>query len=79
MITPQQTDIGRRVVYRPRGAPPKYGVISAISTRPKVFVRFEGPRYSRVDAADLEFLEPSPSLLLDRQRRRLSTAQDGRF
>jgi hypothetical protein len=83
MITPQQTDIGRRVVYRPRGAPPKYGVISGINTRPKVFVRFKGQHYGReVNPADLEFFEPSPPLPPDRQRRYVVTvpiSQDGRF
>ena len=32
MITPQQTDLGRRVVYRPPGVGRRYGVISAIYT-----------------------------------------------
>ena len=34
MIFPQQTDLGRRVIYRPPGAGRRYGVISAIYTRP---------------------------------------------
>jgi hypothetical protein len=79
MIGPQQTDIGRRVVYRLRGASPKYGVIAAINTLPRVFVRFDGQHYSRgVNPADLEFFEPSSPLPPDRQRRNV-TAQDGRF
>jgi len=40
MITPQQTDLGRRVVYRPPGAGSRYGVISAIYPH-RVFVRFD--------------------------------------
>jgi hypothetical protein len=55
MIIPQQTDLGRRVVYRPPGAGRRYGVISAIYTR-RVFVRFDHQHYSRaVDAAYLAF------------------------
>jgi hypothetical protein len=55
MITPQQTDLGRRVVYRPPGAGRRYGVISAIYTR-RVFVRFDHQHYSRaVNEAYLEF------------------------
>jgi hypothetical protein len=78
MMTPQQTDIGRRVVYRLRGAPPKYGVITAINARPKVFVRFKGQHHSReVNPIDLQFFEPSPPLPPDRQRRHVAT-QDGR-
>jgi hypothetical protein len=80
MKAPQQTDIGRRVIYRPSEATAKYGVITAIKTFPKVFVRFEGQHYSReVNAADLEFFEPSPPLAPGRQRRQLSMSQDGRF
>ena len=85
MITPQQTDIGRRVVFRSRGVPPKYGVIIAISTHPRVFVRFEGQHYvrgaalRRVNTADLEFFEASPPPPPYRQRRQLLMAQDGRY
>jgi hypothetical protein len=32
MIIPQQTDLGRRVVYRPPGVGRRYGVISARMT-----------------------------------------------
>ena len=56
MIFPQQTDLGRRVVYRPPGAGRRYGVISAIYTR-RVFVRFDHQHYSRAaDPAYLEFV-----------------------
>jgi hypothetical protein len=57
MIFPQQTDLRRRVVYRPPGAGRRYGVISAIYTR-RVFVRFDHQHYSRaVNPAYLEFAE----------------------
>ena len=56
MIIPQQTDLRRRVVYRPPGAGHRYGVISAIYTR-RVFVRFDHQYYSRaVNPAHLEFV-----------------------
>jgi hypothetical protein len=55
MIIPQQTDLGRRVVYRPPGAGPRYGVISAIYTR-RLFIRFD--HHSReVDPAYLAFVK----------------------
>ena len=55
MITPKQTDLGRRVVYRPPGAGSRYGVISAIYPR-RVFVRFDHQHFSRaVNPAYLEF------------------------
>ena len=54
MITPQQTDLGRRVVYRPPRAGRRYGVISAS----RVFVRFDHQYYSRaVDPAHLAFVK----------------------
>jgi hypothetical protein len=58
MIIPQQTDLGRRVVYRPPGAGRRYGVISAIYTR-RVFVRFDHQHYNSrlVNAAYLEFVK----------------------
>jgi hypothetical protein len=60
MITPQQTDLGRRVIYRPPGAGSRYGVISAIYPR-RVFVRFDHQHYSRaVNPAYLEFAERLP-------------------
>ena len=46
MITPEQADLGRRVIYRPPGAGRRYGVISAIYTR-RVFVRSDHQHYSR--------------------------------
>jgi hypothetical protein len=55
MITPQQSDLGRRVVYRPTGAGSRYGVISAIYPR-RLFVRFDHQHHSRaVNEAYLEF------------------------
>ena len=55
MIFPQQTDLGRRVIYRPPGAGRRYGVISAIYTR-RVFVQFDHQNFSRaVNEAYLEF------------------------
>jgi hypothetical protein len=55
MIIPRQTDLGRRVVYRPPGAGPRYGVISAIYTR-RLFIRFD--HHSReVDPAYLAFVK----------------------
>ena len=55
MIIPQQSDLGRRVVYRPPGAGSRYGVISAIYPR-RVFVRFDHQHYSRaVNPDHLEF------------------------
>ena len=55
MIFPQQTDRGRRVVYRPPEAGHRYGIITAIYPR-RVFVRFDHQDYSRaVNAAYLEF------------------------
>ena len=57
MIIPQQTDLGRRVVYRPPGAGRRYGVISAIYPR-RVFIRFDHHHYSRsVDPAYLAFVK----------------------
>jgi hypothetical protein len=55
MNFPQQTDLGRRIVYRPPEAGSRYGVITAIYTR-RVFVRFDHQHYSRaVNEAYLEF------------------------
>jgi hypothetical protein len=55
MIIPQQSDLGRRVVYRPPGAGSRYGVISAIYPR-RVFVRVDHQHYSRaVNPVHLEF------------------------
>jgi hypothetical protein len=55
MITPQQTDLGRRVVYRPPEAGHRYGIITAVYTR-RVFVRFDHQHYSRaVNPAYLAF------------------------
>ena len=55
MIFPEQTDLGRRVVYRPPEAGRRYGVITAIYPR-RVFVRFDHQHYSRaVNPAHLEF------------------------
>ena len=55
MIIPQQTDLGRRIIYRPPGAGRRYGIISAIYTR-RVFIRFDHQHHSRaVDPAYLEF------------------------
>ena len=57
MIIPQQTDLGRRVVYRPPGAGRRYGVISAIYPR-RLFIRFDHQHYSReVNPAYLAFLK----------------------
>ena len=62
MIIPQQTDLGRRVVYRPPGAGRSYGVISAIYTR-RVFIRFDHHHNSRlVDPAYLAFVKRPPKL-----------------
>jgi hypothetical protein len=59
MIIPQQTDLGRRVVYRPPGAGRRYGVISAIYTH-RLFIRFDHQHYSRqVDPAYLAFVKRS--------------------
>jgi hypothetical protein len=61
MIIPQQTDLGRRVVYRPPGAGRRYGVISAIYTR-RLFIRFDQKHYSReVDWAYLAFVKRPPN------------------
>ena len=83
MINPKQTDVGRRVVYRPPGAAPRYGVISGVNNRPRIFVRFRGEHYSRqVNPADLKFLEPSSPSPPDRQERQVITvpiSQNGRF
>ena len=57
MIIPQQTDLGRRVVYRPPGAGRRYGVISAIYPR-RLFIRFDHQHYSReVNPAYLAFVK----------------------
>ena len=57
MIIPRQTDLGRRVVYRPPGAGRRYGVISAIYTR-RLFIRFDHQHCSReVDPAYLAFVK----------------------
>ena len=57
MKFPQQTDLRRRVVYRPPEAGYRYGIITAIYTR-RVFVRFDRQHYSRaVNVAYLEFAE----------------------
>jgi hypothetical protein len=70
MIFPQQTDLGRRVIYRPPEAGHRYGIITAIYPR-RVFVRFDHQHFSRaVNPAYLEFTkrpaEPVP--LSDRAR-----------
>ena len=63
MIIPQQTDLGRRVVYRPPGAGRRYGVISAIYPR-RLFIRFDHQHYSReVNPAYLAFLKRPPNPL----------------
>jgi len=55
MIFPQQTDLGRRVVYRPPEAGHRYGIITAIYPR-RLFVRFDHQHYSRaVNPAYLAF------------------------
>jgi hypothetical protein len=70
MIIPQQTDLGRRVVYRPPGAGRRYGVISAIYTR-RLFIRFDHQHYSReVDTAYLAFVNKSPKLANEAKRLR---------
>ena len=46
MIFPQQTDLGRRVIYRPPEAGHRYGIITAIYPR-RVFVRFDHQHFSR--------------------------------
>jgi hypothetical protein len=70
MIIPQQTDLGRRVVYRPPGAGRRYGVISAIYTR-RLFIRFDQQHYSReVDPAYLAFVNRSPKLANEAKRLR---------
>ena len=57
MITPQQTDLNRRVIYRPPEAGQRYGIITAIYTH-RVFVRFDHQHFSRaVNPAYLEFAE----------------------
>ena len=70
MIFTKQTDLGRRVIYRPPEAGHRYGIITAIYTR-RVFVRFDHQHFSRaVNPAYLEFTkrpaEPVP--LSDRAR-----------
>lgn len=77
MIIPQQTDLGRRVVYRPPGAGRRYGVISAIYTH-RLFIRFDHQHYSRqVDPAYLAFVKrPAEALPHSDKReagRRLAT------
>ena len=68
MITPEQADLGRRVIYRPPGAGRRYGVISAIYTR-RVFVRSDHQHYSRaVNPAYLEFAKRPPKLATRRDR-----------
>jgi hypothetical protein len=55
VITPQQSDLGRRVVYQPPGVGRRYGVISAIYPR-RVFIRFDHQHHNRaVDPAYLTF------------------------
>jgi hypothetical protein len=67
MIIHQQTDLGRRVVYRPPGAGRRYGVISAIYTR-RLFVRFNQQHYSReVDPAYLAFVRQPTEMARNRQ------------
>jgi len=57
MITPQQTDLKRRVIYRPPETGQRYGIITAIYTH-RVFVRFDHQHFSRaVNPAYLEFAE----------------------
>jgi hypothetical protein len=55
MITPEKTDIKRRVIYRPPQAGQRYGIITAIYTH-RVFVRFDHQHFSRaVNPAYLTF------------------------
>ena len=57
MIFPQQTDLGRRVIYRPPEAGHRYGIITAIYPR-RVFVRFDHQHFSRaVNPAYLTFVQ----------------------
>ena len=74
MNFPRQSDLGRRVIYRPPGAGRRYGVISAIYPR-RVFIRFDHHHYSRaVDPAYLTFVKrpaqvvPRSDEVLGRQR-----------
>jgi hypothetical protein len=71
VIHPQQTDRGRRVVYRPPEAAHRYGIITAIYTR-RVFVRFDHQHYSRaVNPAYLEFAKrPGEAVRSDEARSR---------
>jgi hypothetical protein len=55
MIKVTEDDIGRVVIYRPRGLPPDEGVIVAFTER-VVFVRYMGEQHSRATSyRNLEF------------------------
>ena len=79
MITPQQTDLGRRVVYRPPGVGRRYGVISAIytgacssgsitSTRTEAQRRREG-RDAAIHHEELRFAEQHSRTSCSRRRK----------
>jgi hypothetical protein len=58
MIKVTEDDIGRTVIYRPRGLPPEEGVIVAF-TESFVFVRFAGEQFSKATQyRDLEQSAP---------------------
>ena len=73
MIPPQQTDLGRRVIYRPPEAGHRYGIIAAIYPR-CVFVRFDHQHFSRpVNAAYLEFANRPAEAVPRSDRRKASS------
>ena len=55
MIKVTDDDVGRAVIYRPRGLPPDEGVIIAF-TESFVFVRYMGEQFSKATQyRDLEY------------------------